>query len=142
MKLFSYFIFQNTLKITIFGLHPICVKTGPVFTQMLFALLAFFCAICVNTYLPNKRISVFETIFLSWDTNSISSRVRDDPFFRDLRSLTIILLNRDLRLRSLTITFWKSHDRRSRSWSAIIYPIIINMGNLPRFHSKKILILI
>ena len=50
-----------------------------------------------------------------------SFRVRHDTFFRDLRSLTIILPNHDLR--SLTIILWKSHDRRSRSWSAIILPI-------------------
>ena len=55
----------------------------------------------------------------------VGPRVRDDTFFRDLRSLTIILPNHDLR--SLTIMFWKSHDRRSRSWSAIISPITINM---------------
>ena len=53
-------------------------------------------------------------------------RVRDDTFFRDLRSLTIILPNHDLR--SLTIIFWKSHDWRSRSWSAIILPITINVS--------------
>ena len=54
-------------------------------------------------------------------------RVRDDTFFCDLRSLTIILPNCDLR--SLTIIFWKSHDRRSRSWSAILFPITLNICN-------------
>ena len=52
-------------------------------------------------------------------------RVRDDTFFCDLRSLTIILPNCDLR--SLTIIFWKSHDRWSRSWSAILFPITLNI---------------
>ena len=53
-------------------------------------------------------------------------RVRHDTFFQDLRSLTIILPNHDLG--SLTIIFWKSHDRRSQSWSAIILPITINVS--------------
>ena len=56
----------------------------------------------------------------------------------DQWSITIILQNHDLR--SLTITIWKSHDRRSRSWSAIISPITINLDNLI-FHIKRILIL-
>ena len=49
------------------------------------------------------------------------ARARSDHIFRDLRSLTILLPNCDLR--SLTITFSKSWTIRSRSWSAIILPI-------------------
>ena len=62
-------------------------------------------------------------------------RVRDDTFFRDLRSLTIILPNHDLQ--SLTIIVWKSeekvstithdHDRRS-------FPDHLNMSNMA-FHN-------
>ena len=63
------------------------------------------------------------------------TRVRDDTFFRDLWSLTIILPNHDLR--SLTIIVWKSeekvstithdHDRRS-------FPDHLNMSNMA-FHN-------
>ena len=68
---------------------------------------------CTNTYIKNKQFPC-------------SCRVRNDTFFQDLRSLTIILPNCDLR--SLMIIFRKSHDRWSLSWSAIILPITINVS--------------
>ena len=59
--------------------------------------------------------------FKNCPNNILISRARSDHIFRDLRSLTILLPNCDLR--SLTITFSKSWTIRSRSWSAIILPI-------------------
>ena len=99
--------------------------------------------IIISSYIPNSYNKKHEYSILKFLSRHIDLtfaasnvvRVRDDTFFRDLRSLSIILPNHDLR--SLTIIVWKSeekvstithdHDRRS-------FPDHLNMSNMA-FHN-------